>query len=356
MSVKQGEISTKPGTIYFIRERDFITNDVSPFVKIGLTALDRSAAERKDDLKTGNPRELFVHHEVQVPCVSAVETALRYEFILQNVNLEWHYFGANSKRRLEEAIAYCEELGKTFAGYSDVIDEARRLNDVPSNENLIARTAESDHWWRQYLIHHHVTSIVKVAKLARAEEAKELVSRGFDAPTGVLVGTQTRPSFDEDGFRAKYPSIYEQHVVRKFKATFNSKGKLTADELNAVDLVSSARNAYDAYVASANDTESNDAYSSSHRKFLTLQQLTKFSEVEKEVAKSHLKVLCGEAGGIEGTCTWQRGPGSPKLDITSLKAAHGDLVAEFTTEVQVQVARTQKGAGGLAGDDEDDNS
>lgn len=356
MSVKPGEISTKPGTIYFIRERDFITNDISPFVKIGLTALDRSALDRKDDLKTGNPRELFVHHEVQVPCVSAVETALRYEFILQNVNLEWHYFGANSKRRLEEAIAYCEALGKTFAGYSDVIDEARRLNDIPSNGTLVARTAESDHWWRQYLIHHHVTGIVSKAKAARVEEAKDLVSRGLDAPTGVVVGTTTRSSFDEDGFRAKYPSIYEQHVVRKFKATFNSKGKLTADELNAVDLVSSARNAYDAYVAAAEGAVSNDAYSTAHRKFLALQQLTKFSEVEKEVAKSHLKVLCGEAGGIEGICTWQRGRGNPKLDIASLRAAHEELVAEFTTESEVQVVRTQKGAGGLAGDNESDES
>ncbi|MEY4168818.1 MAG: hypothetical protein RIR52_2642, partial [Acidobacteriota bacterium] len=59
-SKKPSEISTLPGTIYFIRERDIISGEVSPYVKIGLTALERSASDRRDDLKTGNPRHLFV--------------------------------------------------------------------------------------------------------------------------------------------------------------------------------------------------------------------------------------------------------------------------------------------------------
>ena len=95
------EISTEPGTIYFIRERDLITNEISPFVKIGLTALNRKTTNRKNDLQTGNPRELLVAHEVVVPCVRAVETVLRYKFLAQNVNLEWHFFSEKSENQIQ---------------------------------------------------------------------------------------------------------------------------------------------------------------------------------------------------------------------------------------------------------------
>ena len=102
------EISTEQGTIYFIRERNLITNELSPFVKIGLTGLHRKTTDRKNDLQTGNPRELFVAHEVLVPCVRAVETALRYKFLMQNVYLEWHMFSEGSKNQIQDALKYCE--------------------------------------------------------------------------------------------------------------------------------------------------------------------------------------------------------------------------------------------------------
>lgn len=49
-----GESITRGGEIYFIRERDYITGAVSPYVKIGLTRDDRVSAARQGDHQTGN--------------------------------------------------------------------------------------------------------------------------------------------------------------------------------------------------------------------------------------------------------------------------------------------------------------
>jgi len=154
------EIVTTPGSIYFIREGDFSGNPVSPFVKIGLTKLDRSVSQRADDLKTGNPRELYVHKEFSnVPCVSSVENALRYEFVSQRVNLEWHEFTPGSARSLDEAIKRCAELSNEFGGYVDAITDASRFAEISSTNEVRPATTASREWEYRYLLHHKVESI-----------------------------------------------------------------------------------------------------------------------------------------------------------------------------------------------------
>lgn len=350
MSGKAGEIDTKPGTIYFIRERDFISNEVTPYVKIGLTELDRSATERQDDLKTSNPRELFIHHAVKVPCVSSVETALRHEFLLQNVNLEWHYFGANSPRKLEEAITLCEELGQRFAGYVDTIEAATALAVMQSNGVVIGSTNDAAHWWREYHVHHHVFSIGSNAHTRWRGQAKERVAAGKDALPGVTVTSKATPKFDEVGFKEKYPELHTLYSVSRLSAKFDVKGGLEVSDLGSVDLVQRAEQALAEFQAALADG-ADDGYSSSYRKLLVLDQITKFSELEKKIAVSHLKVICGENAGIEGICSWKRVLGQAKLDRSALKEGHPTEYGEFMSQTIGTVATLSAGIGELAGDE-----
>lgn len=349
MTANPKTILTDRGTIYFIRERDLISNEVTPYVKIGLTELDRAASERRDDLKTSNPRELFVHHAVKVPCVTSVETALRYEFLLQNVNLEWHYFGANSPRKLEEAITLCEELGERFTGYVNTIDAARDLSQKKSTGVIVDPSEEAAHWWREFHIHHHVSSIGERARKTLSARAKELVAAGESAPTGVLVKPKVTSKFDEVGFKTRYPELHAQYSIQRLSGKFDVKGKLDMSELAGVDLVHRTEQALAEYQAALVDG-SDDGYSSSYRKLLLLRQLTKFSELEKEIAVSHLKVICGESAGIKGICSWTRELSKPRLDRSALRELHPAEYEEFNVRTMGSVATLAAGIGELAGE------
>ena len=55
-SVSMAGVSTRKGEVYFIRERDVVSGEISPNVKIGLTRDDRLSTERNGEHNTGNPR------------------------------------------------------------------------------------------------------------------------------------------------------------------------------------------------------------------------------------------------------------------------------------------------------------
>jgi hypothetical protein len=283
--------------------------------------------------------------------VNAVETALRYAFILQNVNLEWHYFGENSPRLLDDAIAYCHELGATFDTYRSVIDEAKQLAEVevtgiPKDANDKARE-----WWHRYHVHHHIVKLSDSALMAKLEEANSMVRRGESPPTGTTVNTKLQSTFDEHGFKTKYPDIYEKYLVSHSSRTFNIKGKIDLDELQSLEIVTKVQDAVEDFrrVQSRVD-DSEERFLESHRKLLIIQQLAKFSETEKELAKCHLQVLCGSAPGIAELCTWERKKKPPKLDTKALRVDHPDEVEEFTSRTETFVAKIRKGAGGMAAD------
>ncbi len=65
-------INLTPGEIYFIREQDVLTKEISDYVKVGLVreGEDRDSDERASEHQTGNPRELSVYKVVKTAAVS----------------------------------------------------------------------------------------------------------------------------------------------------------------------------------------------------------------------------------------------------------------------------------------------
>ena len=78
----------KPGWLYFLRDRDFRTGQVSPYVKIGLTNFDRPVEARVYDHQTGNPREVYSMNDMQVSAVSTTENYLHHVWELQSFRAE----------------------------------------------------------------------------------------------------------------------------------------------------------------------------------------------------------------------------------------------------------------------------
>ena len=343
------EISTEQGTIYFIRERNLITNELTPFVKIGLTSLHRKTTDRKNDLQTGNPRELFVAHEVAVPCVRAVETALRYKFLMQNINLEWHVFSEGSKNQIKDALDYCEELKKQFAKQTSLIEEAKRLDNTPSTGGLIPATENAVHWRSQFLVHHEIVKLGRTVATAQRMKAKECFQNGEQVPDGIGITERQISDVNWEQFRKIYPEIVEKYIKRQLTGVFKVLSKITQSEIDTNLKTLEAKAEVEIFFKLFN-TEKNHADPSPElrQQRIKLQQLTKFSSVEKELARCQLKVICGTAPGIRDICSWVRELSPPRLDTAHLVREHETLLTPFTSNRKLVATTLKRAAGKIA--------
>lgn len=343
------EISTEPGTIYFIRERDLITNEISPFVKIGLTALHRKTTNRKNDLQTGNPRELFVAHEVVVPCVRAVETALRYKFLAQNVNLEWHFFSEKSENQIQHAVNFCEELKEQFAKQASFIEEAKRLDNTPSTRDSIPPTEEAVHWRNQFLVHHEIVKLGRTAATMQRMKAKECFQNGEEIPDGIRITERQISEVNWNQFQKIYPEIIEKYVKRQLSGTFKILGKRPQSEIATNVKISETEAEVEKFFELFH-TEKNhgDPSPELRQQRIKLQQLTKFSTVEKELARCHLKTICGSAPGITNICSWVRSLSRPRLDTAHLLREYENLLTPFTSNRRMITTTLTRSVGKMA--------
>lgn len=346
------EISLDPGRIYFIGERDLISGEETPYVKIGLTKLDRTGEEREADLKTGNPRELFVKHEEYVPLVHSVERALRYEFRLQNVLLEWHVFRSDSPKKLTAAIALCQNLGREFEDYEPIVGAARDFAKTESKGEIKrATTPEAERWRREYWLHNHILNLEKKATKTYTSLAKVAVAEGKPEPLGTTTTQEPRQRIDWKRFKDDYPEIYNLFQITSTKRIFEVKGKLFESDLSD-PLVAEVQDRCDRFDVLLATRASEDLYYSDlFRQLLMIEEIASFSTFRKELARCQLSVLCGDAPGIEGVLDWQTKHES-KLDTKAVESSHSQLVEQYKENRVITTTRTGD-AGEIAGETEE---
>ena len=346
---RPSEISLDPGTVYFIGERDLISGEETPYVKIGLTKLDRTGEEREADLKTGNPRELFVKHEEYVPLVHSVERALRYEFRLQNVLLEWHVFRPDSPRKLTEAISLCKDLGREFADYVPIIGAARDIAKTESKGEIKKSSSpEAEHWRREYWLHHYIVNLEKSATKKYASLAKVAIAEGKPAPLGTTTTEAPRRRVKWKRFEEDHPEICALFQIVSTIRNFDVKGKISESDLSdpLVVEVQDRCNRFDAVLATQETEDS--FYSDLFRQFLMIEEIASFSTFRKELARCQLSVLCGDAPGIDGVLDWETKYES-QLNKKAIESAHPQLVDQYRESKIVVTTRTGA-AGELAGE------
>lgn len=346
---RPSEISLDPGTIYFIGERDLVSGEETAYVKIGLTKLDRSPEDREDNLKTGNPRELFIKHHEYVPLVHSVERALRYEFRLQNVLLEWHVFRPDSPKKLSEAVILCQQLGKEFIEYVPVIEKAKLLGSSESTGDVKPKTPDAEHWWREYLIHSHVMKLEASAQKQFTGLAKSAVAEGRPALKGTKTTEQIREVIDWKRFEKDHPDILAAFQKSTFKRDFDLKGKLSSSELET-PLVLDVQSRVDRFDELLKNpaSEEPEYYSDLFRQFLIIEEIASFSSFRKELARCQLSALCGDAPGIQDLVVWKSSY-TIKPDTKAIQNAHSQLVDEYTTKKVIDTTTTEA-AGTIAGE------
>jgi len=342
------ESITRGGEIYFIRERDYITGDVSPYVKIGLTRDDRVSAARQGDHQTGNPRELFLHHAEKVDMVQTVEKTLHWQFAAKRVTGEWFLL---DNQALEEAVAKCQALGIEFQSHIDAIRVAEQLGEVVSKGEPVAASNEALEWWRKHQIADRIVSLCDDAVAKYKVVLKSEIQEGKDIAKAGKASTQAKSVFDEDEFKAKYPDLWAAHLGPSSVGGRFTVTKMKGDELLAhpevaaeIPVVQAFETSIEAYV---NNQISLDHLSKGYIKFLSR---TEYYRTRELLAKHYLMSFCGEAPEITGVCKWNRTVKPGKLDRTSLKAAAPNEFSEFVTTTQVDVVNLKRKAGAAAAD------
>ena len=108
----------KPGTIYFVEERDLLGFTTPNYVKIGLVKDNekgRSSVDRKDEHQTGNPRSLVVVDSINTESnVSLLETMIHQSLSMHRHRGEWFI--------------------KPNGDLKPFIDKANNLNEIASRK------------------------------------------------------------------------------------------------------------------------------------------------------------------------------------------------------------------------------
>jgi len=329
-------INLTPGEIYFIREKDLLTKEVTSYVKVGLVreGEDRGSEERASEHQTGNPRQLYVEKIVKTEAVSAVENMLHDHFANQRVSGEWFEFD-------ESQLKSCISLAESLAGQAKLsavhFAKAKDLKDTVSKEKAIEASTDIETLHKSYLAAE--VSLDHCQELA--SQMREIFIEALEDPeTDVdhIVKKQekkARSVFDKVAFELAYPDIYAKYVGEKvsISGTFRMvRPKDFEPELSEVDpgLFEFSKNLENAISEVKANKRSKESLHSLNLRLLGFEAN---AEWKMEIAKAAIQVACGENSEIVGICKWSRTAKSKAtFDDKKLKEEHSELYATFCHE------------------------
>ena len=72
------KIKLTKGQLYFLREKDYLTGEISRYVKLGLVRNEKRTEKRIGEHQTGNPREIYDYCSIESPFVEHLETLIHH--------------------------------------------------------------------------------------------------------------------------------------------------------------------------------------------------------------------------------------------------------------------------------------
>jgi hypothetical protein len=323
-----------PGELYFIRERDKQTNEISRYVKIGLVKEknDRAAKERALEHQTGNPRELLIHAVIKTPAISEIEKIVHGLFAPERVSGEWFDF---SDVKLREAISTAQELANEANLYADEMRNAAKLAKQISSNEVIQPNTEALAWHGAFLRAEAISkycndfaSSMKDIFRKKAEQRPESVQRfaTFRERKDKLV-------FDAASFKLVHPDLFQQ-FTKKSKPVVSSRLTWTRpkDFNRAIEVLHPELYEYgkslEPQIASArNGTLDSETL---HKCYLKILGFEARASWQLEIAKANIQFLCSTHGGIDGICKWTRAEKETKsFDEPEFIKAFPDIAKQF---------------------------
>lgn len=331
-----GSIKNTPGKLYFIKERDYLNGEISPYVKIGLVRNEKETEKRILEHQTGNPREIYDHKTLETPFVEHLETLVHYLYADCWITGEWFRM---DDAKLAEAISKAEQLVSEQGDYVERIRETDALKSVLDDGSTREASKEEIDLQKRFvevkldLDRWNAKGDVCVYRL------KEVCGDRLGI-AGVCSYTEVKPSkvFNETEFADQYPDIHKHFLVEQIKQnqSFNVKEKksLKVVDPDLFTLKKELKSSTDEIELKVKEElPVSSAIKELHEEYLIAQMQSRKLEWELTKLEVALKSKIQRAEEIEGVCTWKRKENvSVSLDRSALKAAHPHIYAKFEYE------------------------
>jgi ribosome-associated toxin RatA of RatAB toxin-antitoxin module len=188
-------------------------------------------------------------------------------------------------------------------------EKAEKLKKVVSNSKILPATPEADELYATIMNFKEVVSSCKEVLAMYQDYIREAIAKGVDVRAKANLQTRAgAKKFDPKLFESKYPALYKKYSISTASITgaFRSKQDknwsfdISTLEPEQVELLADFKK----QLKIADHTMETGFVL--HSKHLGALEIEKYAEWESQMANTKLRVLTGEAEGIEGICTWKR--------------------------------------------------
>ncbi len=331
-------IKLTPGNLYFIRDIDYLTDEISKYVKIGIVTKDRTTETRLKEHQTGNPRGIYpVDEVVLVPFVERLETHIHYEFNDVWISGEWFLL---SDKEVKTVVDRAKEIRDQQIIDQPIIENALlKLHKSVSNGKMKKATKEAKDLETQILSLKAELNILN-AKIEISKDAfyQLLGANGSIDKVLKIKHTPSTLKFDEKAFAAAQPVLFSEFTLPRdlsFKHTF-SYTNISSTSLKTIDhTLLAAKSAlikskYNKTHLSGVQKRTN-ILEKMHAVHLILMKDAKLKEFALEILEYRLQKLVGLHDGIDGICTWKRYyvPQTDAFNAAVFKEKHPTLYETF---------------------------
>ena len=304
-------ISTKSGSIYFLRERDYLSGEISPYVKIGLVRDEKATEYRIAEHQTGNPRQIVDFKTLKSPFVEYLETQLHYRYAHYWVAGEWFVL---DEERLGTVVSEAKSLIKQFKRHRGSILESQKLSKVESiyPERKVGKNERA---WavklRRVKLRKDVLEAQRV--IVSSQLRSVLGSAGSIDGVASVVKKEGGISFDKTAFETVHPFIYKKYLnIEKMELsgsfTLRSKMQLRHEEPKLYEAMHSAKEEVGKlrHKISSKTIRRSADIENLHTEYLEVQRQIYITDWEYHKLEAALKNAVGLSKGLEGLCGWNR--------------------------------------------------
>jgi hypothetical protein len=300
----------QPGTLYFMRETDFLTGEKFDYIKIGIVKGERDILKREKEHRTGNPRGIRSELTLQTPAVQMVETFLHNKFSRHRVSSgEWFYLpGSKLDEVVEEAKNKISEIEKVYPKlemHSTAMKSAHFGESLKADEELRILVEELA----------RVTTDITENKKRAAALSKLLVSGYGSNPAFAHLfkfsSIEPTTKFDGSALRKDYKALYESFLSKE-AVSWKYKILVSTKEPEAVE----------------GPIETDDPLEL-HGKYLDAWSKSAELSWKQLELEAELFSKMGDATGIEDLIIWTKTT-KRLFDKKAFESAHPDLVDSYT--------------------------
>lgn len=305
------KIKLTKGQLYFLREKDYLTGEISRYVKIGLVRNEKGTDDRISEHQTGNPREIYDYCSIESPFVEHLETLIHYRLAEKWIVGEWLDLNENE---IEQAIKECKEIIQEQEAIKEELEESYSLVEIESSGDIKKPSDKAQEIWEQLITVKLDIDQLNAKKAIVNHRLKTIMgkSNGIDGVVNLIFKDgQTR--FNDKEFAEENPELYKKYITKetiKRSSTFTIKGKKTLKKENPE--LAQEKKELEKIEVTASDinrdqqAERNEEVAELHAQYINLQKEIYTSEWEYAQLEAKLKVQTGKSDGIEGLCGWKR--------------------------------------------------